>query len=63
MDVSYLLGTGQSNWTPSCDLANDEELVAAGIQKRDGSIYYKLSRAVDFSKCLFNVLLLKLMNY
>jgi hypothetical protein len=56
VDVSYLLGTSQSDWTPSCDLANDEELMAAGIQKRDGSVYYKLSRAVDFSKCLFNVL-------
>lgn len=56
VDISHLLGSDSSNWTPNCDLVNDEELAAVGIQKRDGSIYYKLSRAVDFSKCLFNTI-------
>ena len=56
VDISHLLGSDSSDWTPNCDLVNDDELAAAGIQKRDGSIYYKLSRAVDFSKCLFNTI-------
>lgn len=56
VDISHLLGSDSSNWTPNCDLVNDDELAAVGIQKRDGSIYYKLSRAVDFSKCLFNTI-------
>lgn len=56
VDISHLLGTDSSDWTPNCDLVNDDELATAGIQKRDGSVYYKLSRAVDFSKCLFNTI-------
>lgn len=56
VDISHLLGTDSSDWTPNCDLVNDDELAAVGIQKRDGSVYYKLSRAVDFSKCLFNTI-------
>lgn len=57
IDMNYVLGTSESDWTVNFDgPLKANELAAAGITPRDGAAYYELVRKVDFDKCLYNVL-------
>ena len=56
IDLTWSMGGENPTWAPAIVPLTIEEAISAGINVREGAKYYSLNRTIDFSKCLYNVL-------
>ena len=56
IDLTWLIGGENPTWAPAIVSLTTEEALGVGINIREGAKYYALNRTVNFSQCLYNVL-------